>query len=85
MAYDKTNPKSIAVRLSAEQARLITGLDHEPCLLGCSESVAARLAVATKTRPALTVRTKGERYWNFALNELGLRVKDVLVRSDSKS
>lgn len=80
MAYDKTNAEHIAARLSAGQISTITGLDAEPCILGCAEPVAMRLAIATKRRPALTVQTKGERYWEFALNELGLRVKDVLVR-----
>ncbi|WP_294277644.1 hypothetical protein [uncultured Sphingomonas sp.] len=80
MGYDKTNPEHIAARLSAGQISTVTGLDGEPCVLGCAEPVAMRLAVATKQRPALTVQTKGERYWEFALNEMGWRVKAVLLR-----
>lgn len=80
MPYDKSNPEHIAARLSAGQISTITGLDGEPRILGCAEPVAMRLAISTKQRPALTVRTRGERYWNFALNEMGWRVKAVLVR-----
>ena len=85
MAYDKTNPEHIATRLSAGQISTIIALDGEPCVLGCAEPVAMRLAIATKQRPALTVQTKGERYWEFALNDMECRVKAVLVSRGSGS
>jgi hypothetical protein len=67
--------EQITARLTPNQRSTILGLDHEPCILGCAEAAAKRLAVPNGARPALVVQTQGEKWPNFALNTRGLAIK----------
>lgn len=74
-------PKSIAIRLSLQQTRLIRSMTAEPCVLGCAEVTAIPLSKPSRggLRPALVVRSKtADGIPCFALNERGLQVKAAL-------
>ncbi len=75
-------PKSIAIRLSLGQCRLIEGMSDQPEILGCVEVVARRLTRASKngTRPALVTASKTvDGIPAFQLNAMGLRVQQAIL------
>ena len=70
----------IASRLSRGQRAAVEGLDDEPCMLGCAEDTAIRLAQPATTRPALTLRHEAPanaeyQYPRFTLTPWGETVK----------
>jgi len=69
---------TIAPRLTPGQRSTIAGLDRDFCILGCAEPTARRLAKATPTHPALIVSRRGDEFQEFALNDLGMAVKELL-------
>lgn len=75
-----TKAEQVSARLNRNQRSTILGLDATPCILGCAEATAARLAKPSGNRPALTIETQGERYKLYALSPLGAEVKAILER-----
>lgn len=73
----------LAAKMNKNQRSTILGLDATPCLLGCAEATAARLAKSSRNRPALTIATQGERYKLYALSPTGVEVKAVLERTEA--
>lgn len=74
----------IASRLSRGQRAAVEGLDDEPCMLGCAEDTAIRLAQPSTTRPALTFRHEAPanaeyQYPRFTLTPWGEAVKASIV------
>lgn len=72
------NAIDIATSLTRAERSTITGLEREFCVLGCGEPTAKTLAQATARRPALVVGRRGDEFPEFALNDLGMAVKEAL-------
>lgn len=79
MSYDQTNARHVMLRLTEGQGSVLRGLDMEPSILGCAETIAIRLSKATKRRPALVTRVQHEGQPAFILNTMGLAVKSQLL------
>lgn len=78
--HDPTHPDAaaIAARLSRGQRSTIASLDRDFCILGCAEPTAKRLTVGSSRRPALVASRRGVEFQEFALNDLGMAVKELL-------
>lgn len=73
--------RSIAIRLSMAQVRLIQSLSSEPEILGCAEVAAKRLTkpTASGSRPALVRQVRHADGGSlFALTDAGLAVQAEL-------
>jgi hypothetical protein len=77
---DRLNADMLVLRLLKSQLRTVLSLSGDPCQIGCAEGVAARLAVPTKRRPALTIISREDGVRVFALNGFGLAVKSAAIR-----
>lgn len=72
------DPRAIAAGLSIGQRLTIRGLDRDYAQLGCGATTAKRLERRGRKRPALAISRAGPDGREFALNDTGMAVKEVL-------
>ncbi|EZP57237.1 hypothetical protein BW41_00080 [Sphingomonas sp. RIT328] len=72
------HPRSIAASLSIGQRLAIRDLDRQFAPLSCAANVAKRLERRSPKRPALAISRPGDGGREFALNDIGMAVKEVL-------
>lgn len=72
------DPRAIAACLSIGQRLTIRALDRNHTPLGCAATIAKRLERRSCKRPPLVISRTGADGREFALNDLGMAVKEVL-------